>query len=709
MSPKLVLQLWRQRWDKADEGVARKPYVAGKVYEKLKRVPYSRGWEARGVSWLVILCSVVFLVAVCHINFSLNGQITFAGLVVLFAMYLRRFKGPLMTLLLVCLSLMCTMQYLTWRLGQTIVDQSGNAFGWAFLLGSIEVCVAFYFFLGWVIHIWQVEQKTVTIDLEEDDYPTVDVILLCSKVSEKFASEHIKAIETLKWPKKKLKIFVCDSELRESLREITEKQKLVRCAKLPEAISLGNGELIATIDLAKEESPLPENDFLIRTVGWFVRDQGLAFLYDAKHFLGLKPCKRIEEKYQLGSQGRSIIRRKELNLRSPLSNEALQLRLKTRSALLVDTGAQHHYLRIDRADSNRIHWSKEKLVDLQRVLFFYKPFVLLTLYTVPLANLVGGVNLLQAPPQWWLAMALPYIILIAITQARCTNPNRLGTWKEMTELALSAYLLIPTSFYFLRTKLANPVVAISKFGADQNLYSFTKDTAIYILFWANVAAFSCGIWGLIFGGFLAELAATLFGDEVTALNKTMVSERHSWQMLYCVWALVNASLLLAIKAIDHEASEVRHFARNQNKLSGAIRLPFGRLLVCETVNFPSHDLELKMPLSKDLQKNIETQLLINHQNRSYTVLVKVTDIEEGMTRVSVVLNEATKSDFEALQHAVFARGPNWPLWLPHQHADKPLPAWLYRLMEVVPVKVLDLMTNLTSFLRWDAFMQLWKK
>jgi cellulose synthase (UDP-forming) len=533
MNPRLVLQLWRQRWDKADEGLAMKPYVAGKVYAKLKGMPFGKGWEIPGISWLVVLCSGIFLAWVCHINFAINGQITFAALIVLFAIYMRRFKGTLITLMLVCLSLMCTVQYLSWRLGQTIIDQSGNTFIWAFALGSAEVCIAFYFFIGWIVHLWPVEQPSINIDSDEDDYPSVDLILLCSKVDVERASEQLTAISEMKWPAKKLNIFVCDSEQRQSLKELAETHKSRYCDRLPIAIGLGHGELIATIDLEKEKSLLLSNDFLLRTIGWFMKDAGLTFLYDSKHFLGFKPCRRIQKKFQLSTHGRAIIRREELNLKTPLNNERLQQRLRSRSALLVETGSPQKYLRIDRADSKLINWCKENLADLHRVLLFYKPLVLLTFYTAPLANLFWGINLLQAPLEWWFAMVLPYVALISITQARCINPNRLGTWKELKELCLSTYFLIPTSFFFLRTKLGNPMVALSKFGADQNLYSFTKSTFIYVLFWANALGFICGIWGFVFGEGLNELLLSLSCKRVsTASNKSHRSRGQRGKIFY---------------------------------------------------------------------------------------------------------------------------------------------------------------------------------
>ena len=62
-----------------------------------------------------------------------------------------------------------------------------------------------------------------------------------------------------------------------------------------------------------------------------------------------------------------------------------------------------------------------------------------------------------------------------------------------------------------------------------------------------------------------------------------------------------------------------------------------------------------------------------------------------------------------LREAVFTRGRDWPLWLPGRDADQPLPAWLTKLLMVVPVKALDFATHFTQYLSWTTLARLWSK
>jgi cellulose synthase (UDP-forming) len=212
-----------------------------------------------------------------------------------------------------------------------------------------------------------------------------------------------------------------------------------------------------------------------------------------------------------------------------------------------------------------------------------------------------------------------------------------------------------------------------------------KNIAIYCLFWANVTGVFCGVWIVAFG----------------------ISKQLTWPIFYCAWAFINASLLLSKKAIDHEADEVKYFTQKQGILEGAIRMPFGRSVVCQTINFPSFELTIKTPASIALNAGSTTQIVLYHHNHAYCLPIRVLKIDGLLCTVTV--DQQASPEYQKLSDAVFARGSNWPQWLPHQNADKPFPAWVYRAYEIIPVKALDFMTNLTTFLRWDAFIQLWRK
>jgi cellulose synthase (UDP-forming) len=693
MSPRLVLQLWRERWGKADEGIAHKHYVGGKVYIWLKKLPYSPVWGKVGMSWFVIFFWLTFISLVSHINFPINGQISFAFLLIAIALYVRRLQGPVVTLILAGLSVVCASHYFTWRLGQTIIDENGNNFLWAFALGSAEVSVAFYFIVGWMVHLWPLHEDELVIDLEDDEYATVDLLLISSNEEAKTAIEQLKACTKLVWPAKKLQISVIDSQQRADIKGIADEMG-VRCVgTLSEAVAAGTGEFIVFSDAELQTQGNLQQDFLKRTIGWFLRDVSLAFMSDNQHFLSYPTCKQIKDEYQLTVGGRAILRRSELpsDLNdASATNLSLKSNVKNRSALLVEipaAKASDHakFLRIDRANSATIIACKQRLIDLHQMLRFYAPIVILLFFTAPLANLLGGVRLLHAPIEFWAAMFLPFVILFMITELRSNTHVRLGTWKELRDVALSTYFLFLTSHSFIKTKLKDPFVAFTRFRPDQNIKQFIYDVGLYSLFWLNV----CGLlWGV--AGIVAGRAKQL-----------------DWSLFFCGWALLNLCLLLAKKAIDHEASEIKSFARQQGCLKGAIRLPFGRTVVCETSNFPDSNLILKTPTAMALKVNSELQITLYHHHLGFTLPARV--IQCDGVNCSIKLDEAASPEFQKLKNLVFARGPDWPLWLPGKNADKPFPPWVYRALNTIPVKSIDLMTKFASFLRWDVLVQLWKK
>jgi hypothetical protein len=116
---------------------------------------------------------------------------------------------------------------------------------------------------------------------------------------------------------------------------------------------------------------------------------------------------------------------------------------------------------------------------------------------------------------------------------------------------------------------------------------------------------------------------------------------------------------------------------------------------------------LTTPSAIALKVNHEIQITLYHKSFSFTFPVQV--IATDGLNATVQVNELGLTEFEKVKNAVFARGSNWPLWLPDKSADRPFPSWVYRALNNIPVRSLDLMTKFASFLRWDAFVQLWKK
>jgi cellulose synthase (UDP-forming) len=696
MNPRLTLQLWRERWGKAEQGFAVKPYVGGKVLDWAKKIPYSKAWAVPVASPMAMFLCGLFLSLVCHLSFPLNGQITFAAIMIATGMYLRRFSGPLFTLMLICLTIMCALQYFSWRFGQTILDQTGSAFFWAFLLGSTEVCITFYLFVGWLLHLWPISENEVTIEIAESDYPSIDVFVLCTEIDDAAAIEQINACAALNWPKKKITLHVSDADKRSAIKGLANDLDATYIEELTPNISNGYGEFIVLLDLKKNTTATLHPEFLEQTIGWLLHDESLLFIYDKHHFLAPKVCPSIQCIEQESLHARAILRRSSLPKVGEQSLKNFRATVWPRSSLLSSQSTSlklaPHYKITRSAHSEKIVKIKQKLSALHGMLKFYSPVAIIVFLISPLAYLFLGFKLIQASLDWWFAMALPLIALIAMTEAKCHNRYRLGTLREIKELLLCTYFLIPTGYSFLKTKLSRPLIGIKKFSNEQDFPTFTSNSVSYLFFWANSLGLMLGIWNVV---------------EIVMSQTNTSASNIGWPIFFCIWAMANALMLLSKKAIEHEASEVRWFANNQGKITGALRLAFGRLLVCDTTNFPNPNLIVTTPIKLAAAVGSQTTLTLYHLNRAYNLPATVRHVD-GLT-TTLELNLSTSTDYQALKDAVFSRSATWPLWLPHKEADKPFPAWVYKAMATIPVMALDFMTNLTTFLRWDAFIKLWKK
>jgi cellulose synthase (UDP-forming) len=137
-----------------------------------------------------------------------------------------------------------------------------------------------------------------------------------------------------------------------------------------------------------------------------------------------------------------------------------------------------------------------------------------------------------------------------------------------------------------------------------------------------------------------------------------------------------------------------------------IRLPFGRTLACETVNFPAAELGLLTPVAFPTKQEEELNLSIFHNNQAFTLTVQAIRTEGSTTIVRP--GPSQQAELSKLREAVFARGKDWPKWLPDREADHPLPLWLSNILAAIPGKFLDVSMNLSKYLRLNVLVQMWK-
>jgi cellulose synthase (UDP-forming) len=693
LNAKWVLQLWRERWGKGQESLPDKQYMRGSIYNWVQKVPSSAAWGLPGIGVAILLTSLVFFGFASKMDFSMNGQISFAGLMVLVALALRVFAGSLISLILICLSALCSAQYLVWRLSETLVFNGDSAFGLAFTFFTLELCIIFYFFLGWVNQLFPLVLPFEELLAEPNAVPTVDVFILSSGLTIEQAAASLQASAGLQWPSKKFQIYVIDTAPRAELSELSDRFDAIYLSlmgaksdpitAMKRGIAASKGDFILVLDQALASSGQTsqlDKKLLQSAMAWFLSDSGLALLYAPNHCLAPQLSKDplLDPYRELRGSALAIIRRSACNTEMRV--------LWNRSALFVqgETPA-----RIDRADSDMFLFWKRQSAALHRMLRFYKPIALGALLLAPLAFLFGNLRVIAASAEWFAAYAIPCVALIGINQARSFNASRWGGLQELRELCLWVYLPLATAVSFLKTLVVHPHEFVKNLSVEDHSWSWVNGCVLFTI--------------LICSGFAV----------IVGLLQLLTADQRSipWVAGYTVWALFNATLLLCQQAIFQEAQQIKRFTKAHRRLPAMIRLPHGRTMVCETLNFPSKELTLRTPAVLESEMGRETALLIFHNNRSYPLTVQVQKIEGLETHV--VVSSIEGPEFTTVHDAIFSRGSDWPQWLAPKNADQPLPAWLTKIAASIPVKMLDLSMALNQYfhkyVNWDLLAQLWAK
>jgi len=143
---------------------------------------------------------------------------------------------------------------------------------------------------------------------------------------------------------------------------------------------------------------------------------------------------------------------------------------------------------------------------------------------------------------------------------------------------------------------------------------------------------------------------------------------------YLVWSDAVLMLLTAEFAVSREIQEVDKLKLNLMKRSAMVRLPNNRTVACETQNFPQNPLQLLLPTEPRLRAGDDLTLSVFHQSGEFTCTVQVNELAQ--TNLSVTIAPKDLAHYTDLGEASFARGPDWPGWLPGAHIDRLVPQWL---------------------------------
>ncbi len=286
------------------------------------------------------------------------------------------------------------------------------------------------------------------------------------------------------------------------------------------------------------------------------------------------------------------------------------------------------------------------------VLDFYQPILRYTLLTLPLLYLLADWQPMDAPLELWIAYATPHLVQAYALFSRTNSAFRWPLWLELREGIFATYMLILTFFTAVWTWLRNRKSPY----ADTLSSSELKELRL-----SRLDGLLLGLHGMA----LAEGLLMLLQADQALLPSIS---------FYMAWSGIVLLLLVAKFAVYQEAAEVARQKARLSAMPGMIRLPNNRTMTCQTQNFPQLELVLDCSTTPSVKSGQRLKLSIFHALDE--LAVDVTVVLSAATSLTVKVDPAWQGPYRRFSQAVFARGPDWPDWLPNQHVDKIIPQWL---------------------------------
>ena len=160
MIPRLLLSLWRERWGKPPASASTVPYVYGKLNQGIDWIPHAAAWSVPGVAPLAILVGICCLFLVVGLQLKFDRQFEFGLFFVAIAIFLRRYRGTLITLILFMMSAVASLRYIYWRFEASLAPDFSLSFALRMLFFGIELYLTITAALGLLILIFPIRHKS---------------------------------------------------------------------------------------------------------------------------------------------------------------------------------------------------------------------------------------------------------------------------------------------------------------------------------------------------------------------------------------------------------------------------------------------------------------------------------------------------------------------------------------------------------------------
>ncbi|MDD5180144.1 MAG: UDP-forming cellulose synthase catalytic subunit [Gallionellaceae bacterium] len=685
-----------------------KRYTWGGPSKLFQSITAWQRWDSNAVRFPAILLMLLF--ASWAVVMPLDGgeQLVFGLGVYLLAIYLRRYTGSFITLVLISLSVVVSTRYLYWRATETL-----NTTTWLNALFSVglllsEMYAWLVLALGYFQTIWPLNRQSTPLPPNQNLWPTVDVLIPTYNEPLDVVKMTAMAAAQIDWPADKLKIYILDDGKRDEFRDFANKigvnyitrddNRNAKAGNLNNALKQISGEYVAIFDC----DHIPTRSFLQVSMGGFLADPKLALVQTPHHFLSPDPFERnlgtfreVPNEgalfYGLVQDGNdlwnatffcgscAIIKRAPLDEVGGIATETVTEDAHT-SLKLHRLGYNSAYLNIIQAAGlatetlsghvkQRMRWARgmvqifrtdcplfgKGLTWAQRfcysnaIFHFMYGFPRMFFLLSPLAYLFFGSYIINAPAGVIAVYALPHLALSFMANSRMQGRYRHSFWNEAYETSLAWYIMWPALFAMVNPKAGKFNVTAKGGRIEQEFFDWQIGRPYVVFFILLVCGFIIGFIRMFW------------------------FNAHEWDtaLINICWTAYNLIMVSATIAVAMETRQIRKGWRVEREIPAAVVLPSGQVVDCRTRDYSEGGISLVLPSTVALKPQDNITLLLFRREVEYKFPAEVVGLHNTLLRVR--FNNLTLEQERDLVAATLSRADAWLNWLKdREEVDHPL-------------------------------------
>lgn len=690
---------------RARERVGR--YKFGKLNEYATALLEWYGWEHLYWKIAAIAVAIALFWFSMSIPLTLGGQAVYAALVFGIALYIRRYTGTLITLIMTVLSINASSRYLYWRYTETLVlGDWVNGF-FSILLVIAEVYAWLVLLLGYAQTIWPLKRKPEPLPEDTSRWPSVDLYIPTYNESLKVVRPTVLASLALDWPRDKLNIYILDDGRRDEFRDfaksvgvgyLTRDNNLhAKAGNINAALEKTSGEFVAIFDC----DHIPARSFLQMTMGWFLRDARLGMIQTPHHFLSPDPFernlgtfKRVPNEgelfYGLIQDGNdlwnatffcgscAVLRRTILLEVGGMAVETVTEDAHT-ALKMHRLGYTTAYISIPQAAGlateslsihvgQRIRWARgmaqifrldnplfgkglslmQRLCYSNAMLHFFYGLPRMIFLLAPLSYLFFQAHTINAAAWAIAAYALPHLFHANLTNSRMQGAHRHSFWAELYEATLAWYIFRPTLVALINPKLGKFNVTAKGGLVAKEFLDWEIGAPYLTMLVLNVTGLLVGIVRLFWWN--------TFETDTVVLN--------------LIWTIYNLVILGATIAVATETKQVRSNHRVNCNQKAMIKLANGSRVVCRATDYSEGGLGLAMPATGMAQLHSEVRVSLFMGEREFVFPARVVFAKGA--ELGIEFDALSLQQQMDLVQCTLARADAWLNWSENREVDRPL-------------------------------------